>query len=224
MIQINLLPGNARRAKRRMPRLALPSIRKSDGIGGGGSSIDRWMVIVVAAWLLGPGLTGWLFVGARSKTADLNVAIEGARLDSIRYAEMRQANDIMRARQDTIAQKMQIIQTIDGARYTWAHIVDEVSRSLPQYTWLVDIAYVTNTTELEAPSFVIGGRTGNTFALVQFMQQLEASPFIKKVTLQQTDQVREQDKDLYRFTLQGEYELPTADLIQTVPLFTRGED
>jgi Tfp pilus assembly protein PilN len=32
--------------------------------------------------------------------------------------------------------QLQIIRTIDENRYNWAHILDEVSRALPAYTWL----------------------------------------------------------------------------------------
>jgi Tfp pilus assembly protein PilN len=224
VIEINLLPGNTRRSARRSPKFALPRFKRRAESAAPASSMDRWVVIAVPAWLLGPGLVGWLFVSTRSTKAQLEVAIEGARLDSVRYAEMRRANDVMRARQDTIAQKLSLIQEIDAGRFTWAHIVDEVSRAIPQYTWLVDVMYTSATTGLENPTFMINGRTGNTFALTQFMQQLEASPFIRNVTLVLTDQIRESDKLMYSFALVCQYERPSADIIETVPLFTQGDN
>ena len=32
-----------------------------------------------------------------------------------------------------------VITTIDSARYAWAHVLDEVSRALPPYTWLTAV-------------------------------------------------------------------------------------
>ncbi len=175
--------------------------------------------------MLSPALIGWLFFTSSGTRTELQVAIEGARLDSTRYAEIRAANAVLMARQDTIAQKLEIIQEIDAGRYTWAHIVDEVSRAVPQYTWLVNMVYVSQPLPLDAPKFVIDGRTGNTFALTQFMQDLEASPFVRNVRLLQTDQIRSPDNKLiYSFALEGEYQLPTPDLIRTVAIFSREGD
>jgi Tfp pilus assembly protein PilN len=220
MIEINLLPGSAgKRSKRRLPQFTLK--RGTSKPRDGGKPSDPWMLFAVIAWILGPALVGWLFFTTSTTRSDLEIAIEGARLDSTRYAEMRAANAVLIARQDTIAQKLDIIQEIDAGRYVWAHIVDEVSRAVPQYTWLMNLHHVSTGSPMGAPSFLIDGRTGNTFALTQFMQELEASPFIKNVTLILTDQIRQNDKLLYSFALQGDYQEPTPDLIRTVPLFSR---
>jgi Tfp pilus assembly protein PilN len=40
------------------------------------------------------------------------------------------------AERDSVYRQLQIIRTIDDNRYNWAHILDEVSRALPAYTWL----------------------------------------------------------------------------------------
>lgn len=222
MININLLPGSTRRTKRRLPQFSLkrssaPRVKDS-------KARDSWAVFAVGAWVLAPALVGWMFFNSSNTRSELNVAIEGARLDSTRYAEIRAANAILLARQDTIAQKLQIIQEIDANRYTWAHIVDEVSRAVPEYTWLVNIFYMSGANAFESPRFMVEGRTGNTFALTQFMQDLEASPFVRGVTLIQTDQIREGDKELYSFTLNATFEEAPADMIRTVPIFSREGD
>ena len=35
--------------------------------------------------------------------------------------------------------QIEIIQAIDNNRYVWPHVLDEVSRSLPSYTWLTSM-------------------------------------------------------------------------------------
>lgn len=223
MININLLPGSTRRTKRRLPQFSLkrsPSERRVKE----SKPRDTWATFAVAAWVVAPALVGWMFISSSRTRSELNVAIEGARLDSARYAEIRAANAVLLARQDTIAQKLQIIQEIDASRYTWAHIIDEVSRAVPEYTWLVSIFYMSGANAFDAPRFLVEGRTGNTFALTQFMQDLEASPFVRSVTLIQTDQIREGEKELYSFTLNATFEEAPADMIRTLPIFSREGD
>ena len=35
-----------------------------------------------------------------------------------------------------------IIKQIDNDRFVWPHIMDEISRSMPPYTWLTSLAYL----------------------------------------------------------------------------------
>lgn len=216
MIKINLLPGNARRSPRKLPSLA--SLR-SKGRGPSMPSLDGWLLFVAAAWIVGPMLTGWLYFGTRNRISDLEISIESARQDSARYAEMRAANAVLMARQDSIAQKLEIIQEIDASRFAWVHIMDEVSRAVPRYTWLTNVLAKPVGTPLESPQFLIEGRTGNTFALVEFMQELEASPFLRSIRLKSSDQIRDGDALLYAFVLEGEFQQAPPEMIETVPIF-----
>ena len=214
MIKINLIPGAAKRSKRRMPSLGGAKPRRSMSL----PSVDRWMLFLIAAWIIGPVVVGWLFLGAQNRKADLGVAIEGARMDSIRYAEMRRMNEILLARQDSIAQKLQIIQEIDAGRYSWVHIMDEIARALPPYTWLVQVVTRPVDSSLDTPHFQIEGRTGNTLALTEFMQELEASPFLRSIRLVTTDRVAG-DQRIFSFVLDGVFQHPPADLIETISIF-----
>jgi Tfp pilus assembly protein PilN len=100
--------------------------------------------------------------------------------------------------------------------------MDEVSRSLPPYTWLIDVATLESVDSAQVgPRFRIEGRTGNNFALTKYLQDLEASPFIRNVRLASTELVRENEKLVYSFLLEASYEEPPPDVIQTVPLFAK---
>ncbi len=110
-----------------------------------------------------------------------------------------------------------MIRAIDGTRFVWPHILDEVSRALPPYTWLTTLQQTSavpslspeveaglgagdskNKTKLEAKadsdavaaaqlSFRIVGQTVDIQALTRFMIQLEASPWIENVVLLKTE-------------------------------------
>jgi hypothetical protein len=162
----------------------------------------------------------FLYFSVGGRRADLEVAIGEAVSDSARYADLIAQNDAYMARRDSIAQRVAIIQEIDGDRYTWAHVMDEVARALPEYTWLDQIIQVSLGEELQIR---IEGKVGNTFALTQFMTNLEASPFLRGVDLISTDQVVDGSTGANRvvnnFVLEFFYDTPPSELLETVPLF-----
>jgi Tfp pilus assembly protein PilN len=43
------------------------------------------------------------------------------------------------AQRDSVQRQLEIIKSIDNDRFIWSHIMDEVSRALPPYTWLKGI-------------------------------------------------------------------------------------
>lgn len=212
MIEVNLLPGATRRPTRRRPALRLPKVK------GGLGKLDATLLAAVAAWIVGPALVGFMFFSTQHEKAELALDLDQATQDSAHYATVIKANERLRARRDTIAKKLRLIQDIDANRYVWSHVLDEVSRALPAYTWLVTINEVPDTVGA-LPRFQIEGKTGNTFALTEFMKDLEASPFVTDVRLITTSMVTEDGRSVHAFTLQAQYENPPADAIQTVPLF-----
>lgn len=211
MIEVNLLPGANRRKTRRA--FALPAV-------GRGLSPNSWLVAVTACWIAGPAFVAWLYISAQNERGALEAALEEARSDSARYAAIIEATASLQAQRDTIAQKLAIIQEIDAGRYTWAHVMDELSWALPEYTWLTGIAQVQGGTH---PRIRIEGRTGNNIALTQFMRDLEDSPFLREIQLSSTQQVRDNGETVYAFMLEATYEDAPASLIETVPLFTPDE-
>ena len=175
----------------------------------------------VGTWVIMLPLTGYMFLSDRGRINDLTVSVDGALADSAKYSNIIAANKKLMQRRDTIAQKVNIIQEIDAGRYVWPHIMDELSRALPPYTWLVGVSALPADSTEKDPKFRIEGRTGNNFALTKYLQDLEASPFIKNVKLASTELIRENDKLVYSFLLEAYYEEPPPDVIQTVPLFAK---
>lgn len=224
MIRVNLLPGS-RTARKRGLSLSLPK-RKAGGRAGSGSRPDGWVLGAAVAAVLALATAGWLYFGISGRADDLTVQIEQAVRDSIRYADLINDATALQARRDTLAERVSLIQEIDGARYVWPHILDEVSRAVPEYTWLTA---VTQVTPGPAPSFRLEGRAGNTFALTRFMTNLGDSPFLRDVTLIAANQVAEQDasgraEQVQQFTIEAVYRTPPPELLQLVPLFGPGMD
>ncbi len=112
---------------------------------------------------------------------------------------------------------MNIIQDIDALRYVWPHLLDEVARDLPDYTWLTQVIQVSVG---ETVDFQVRGMAGNNQAMTTFWRQLEESPFIRSVQLVQSEQVVQATGQLvYAFQLDCVYGRPSLDVLETIPLF-----
>jgi Tfp pilus assembly protein PilN len=216
LIEINLLPGSAKRSKSRgLPKVKLPPALQKLKI----PKFDKTMAYIAAAWVVGLLGLAWLFLGARNKKADLEDQIQTATLDSTRLAATIASITLTKQRTDTIALKLNVVQDIDANRYVWSHLLDEAARAMPEHTWFEEIKYVLPDSTDRWPKFQLEGRAGNNFALTAYISQLEASPFIRAVKLLSSELVREDDKLVYQFLLEAYYEPPPPDVIETVPLF-----
>ena len=213
MIKVNLIPGGKKRGSRG-PRFSFKLPSFEGGLG------DRWILGSAAVIVLSLAALGYLYWSSTSVLSDLEVNLTAARADSARYADEIAQNALLQAREDSILQRATIIQEIDEGRYVWPHIMDEVARNLPDYTWLEEIVQVSLGDVLQ---FRINGRAGNNFAVTQFMENLEASLFISNVDLLSTAQVAENSGGFSRavtaFSLEAQFDPPPPDLLETVPLF-----
>jgi Tfp pilus assembly protein PilN len=213
LIEVNLQQTGKKRGSRgRGLKIPLPSPESF--------SLDRW---VAGSTLVTLGVfagAGHLFWETRERRADLQVEIQELEAQAANYADQIAKNDSLFELQYSLDQRVGIILEIDEDRYTWAHILDEVARALPEYTWLTQMLEVSSGDQL---GFQIEGRSGNIFALTNFMTNLEASIFIREVDLVSAEQIVEPvgltNRALSRFTLEAFFERPPIEILETVPLF-----
>lgn len=212
MIEVDLLPAGKRRSSSRKRRAGWFFKRAVPTAWG------RPAALIAAAWVMGLLVIGWLFLDTRARRAGLEIELERAAHDSARYALLVEASSLVQARQDTIAQKLQLIQELDAARYVWPHLLDELGRRLPDQVWLTAIG---QTEGGPVPTFRLEGRAGSTFVLTRYMRALESSPFIRGVHMSSTERVREGEERVYRFILVASYERPPPGSVETRPFFGR---
>ncbi len=239
MIEINLLPGGKRKTRKG---------------GGGGFDFkaqfaaiaakvkDPYLIGAVAAYIIALGGVGWLWKSQVDRTQALNDRMTKAVADSTNYAKVIAEQTRATAQRDSVRRQFQIIRMIDGNRYIWAHLLDEVSRSLPAYTWITGVrqqggfvalppkpaeqpgakkAAAVDTAVAAPPpvQFRLSGNTVDIQALTRFMRLLEASPFIRGVTLLSSELTSgEGGKEFTRFELQAEYEQAPMNTLRTTQL------
>lgn len=215
MIEVNLLPGGKKRSGRGggfSLKGRTPSLRPGTAPG------DPYTIFAAVATIGSLLVAAWLFFGVRSDREETQVLLEEAVQDSLRFADLIERTNQLTARRDSIAQRVEIIQQIDADRYTWPHILDEIARALPDYTWLREIAQVSS----DPIEIRLAGRAGSTFAITNFMRNLEASRFLRAVQMERAEQARSEEDDqdiIYVFEFVVTFESPPLDELETVPLF-----
>lgn len=135
-IQVNLLPGGKK--KRSSTKSATFSL------GGAFSELsdkvkDPWLLGSIGAVVVSVAAVGLLFTTQQASASELESRVEKAVRDSTRYANVLEARRTVMAERDSVHRQVQIIRTIDDNRYVWAHLLDEISRALPAYTWLTSV-------------------------------------------------------------------------------------
>jgi Tfp pilus assembly protein PilN len=139
MLEINLLPG-AKKGKSAAGNFSLGSL---SALGAG--IRDPWLIGAAASVVIAVATVGLLFSAQSARATEVDVRMERAVRDSTRYAKVLAARRKLTAERDSVMRQLQIIRTIDDNRYNWAHILDEVSRALPAYTWLTIMEQTTKT-------------------------------------------------------------------------------
>jgi len=236
MIEINLLPGSGKKGKAK---------------GGGGSAdmgaafrgfaskvTDPFLLGAVASGVLAAAAIGALYTQQLTRQKSLEEKERRAVKDSIQYAVVVKSIRKAQAQRDSVVRQLNIIKVIDNNRFVWPHVMDEVSRALPPYTWLTSMQQtnVSGAPEAGAPArhkkgenadsaaaaqpvqLQIIGNTVDIQALTRFMKALEASPFLQDVTLVKTTVIPVEVKEVTEFQLTGTYQQPDSALVKRVPI------
>jgi Tfp pilus assembly protein PilN len=232
VIEINLLPGQRRKAPGSGFKLAMPDLKAVLA-----NIKDPWLIAAVLAWVVVGGGAAALFVLDRTKLAGLETRLESVKTEKRRFdvviAQKHQSERI----RDSLLAEIGVIRSIDADRYIWPHILDQVTKALPPYTWITQIqamapavqpgapapaaaAAVTPEDSVAAPvvRVSIDGRTVDFQAYTTFLRQLQASPWLVDVTPNQSNTVIESDRPVTAFNVTVRYRVADSVYIRTVPL------
>jgi len=231
MIEINLLPGAGKKARGRGTGASLGAT-----LSGFAAKVkDPHLIFGVATVAICVALVGVLQLHTAQAMSSLDDEEQQAIQDSVRYSTILKEKRAAEARRDSVLRQLGIIKSIDNNRFVWPHLMDEVSRAMPPYTWLTTIAQASpmptpgvaadsagkkDSLNVAPPAmkFRIVGNTVDIQALTRFMKQLEASPFIQNVQIARTDASTTDGQQVTEFQLDAEYETPPPSAIRTVPV------
>ena len=221
MITVNLRPGQKRKAA-------------SAGFKDVGERAKGLFARVKDPFLVGSvaiclGVAAWLgvsFVAANAKLNDLGPRLEQARDEYKRFDGLLRQKRRAEMIRDSLLAQISTIRGVDGNRYVWPHVLDEVAKALPPYTWLTTLAAqvtpaaVADTADTTARpiTFRLEGRTMDLQAYTRFLRQLEASPWVSDVTPLEAKTIVEKERPVTQFTIQAAFQRADSAYIRTVPL------
>jgi Tfp pilus assembly protein PilN len=137
MIEINLLPSAGKKKAAARQPVKLGELTA----GMTGRLRDKFLIFAVVGLVSGVAAIGLLYTLQQTQEATLTERREQAIRDSTRYANFLTERYRAEAARDSLLRQVHLIQNLDEDRYVWPHIMDEVSRALPQYTWLTSVSF-----------------------------------------------------------------------------------
>src|SRR3954470_12812347 len=153
MIEINLLPGDAKKRKKgaKTSSSARINFNPRQWFAGITEKItDKYMLGAVAAVGVSGALIVLLFISQTARAAMLESRETKAVKDSAQYSAVLTAKARAEATRDSLYQQIAVIKSIDDSRYLWSHLMYEISNALPQYTWLPQRSPSSNQRRVEA--------------------------------------------------------------------------
>ena len=187
MIKINLTPsakkGKApkpKAAKAAGPGLKLPPIK---------STIIYIVGIVIVVLVIG------ILVIIQSLTmGNLNSEVKtlNAKLDELKIYVT--TVDSLKNREKQLLSLIAPIKELNKNRFLMAHVLDELSTRIPEFTWLTSV-------DISASGMGIKGTTASNLLVADFMNRLEESPYISTVDLTVLEKKTVEKQEMMEFTL-----------------------
>lgn len=166
MIKINLLEVE----RERRPKAAAPT--------GGVPTL------LLALLIIGASAIAFIlyYLAVSNRLSSLLADVQQKRIKKKELEPFIKRVDELEARKVELAKKNNAIEQLRSQRTIPVHLLDEVSRSLPEYLWLTSMI-------LKGEVLSIDGGTLQEQAIPTFMKSLDASEFIGTCKLIETKQV-----------------------------------
>jgi len=159
MIRINLLP-----------REELPT-QRSFSMPNVGAFAPLVLVLVAAVAIA----SAHVYQSQQLSALEQTIAEEEA--ESRRLApEIAKIKRLNQQRQD-LNDRLDVITRLDNDRYFRVHLMDELNRALPGYTWL------TRFEDVGGDSYAVEGVTFSNFLVSDFLQSVSGSPYFAEISL-----------------------------------------
>jgi len=188
MIRINLLaPERATKKKTSGP--ALPSA----------GALQSYLLLALFAGGAAVLCAGaWWFQSNKLKDLDTRIAADQKRQQDL--MAIKQQVDAFQQKKAVLENKVAVIEMLRTAQKSPVHMLDEVSKALPDYVWLSQMDETVGAVRF-------GGQSNSLAAVADFISALQTSGWFPQVEL-----VTTQEKNaLVDFTLQGNFRDPEVE-------------
>jgi type IV pilus assembly protein PilN len=194
MIRINLLTTDR----------GLATKKKTGGGGGGVSAAQRVTIGAALILLSTVVVVGWWFWSLREQNLKLDADIARSEVEANQLRAVLSSVQKFEARKAQLQQRVTLIEQLRSGQQGPVHLLDEISRALPDRLWLVSMSQ-------HGPEFSIAGQTTSLTALSDFIANLEASKWFKRpVEIIDSTVEPTANGDLVRFTVKAVSDTPVT--------------
>ena len=220
-IEINLLPGAKKKRRGGGPSFELPDFGELSA-----QFKDPLLLGAIGAVVLGLGVTGTVWFLEKDRISSLQPQLDVVQQEARQFQSMINERNRQQQLRDSLIVDLDALREIDGDRFVWPHIMDEVTNALPDFTWIVSLDALTVQGDILpdgtiAPTpvqFSLEGRTSDLQAFTMFIAQLENSPWLRDISPGGTQTVVESDQAVTSFEVTATFAPADSAFIQTVPL------
>jgi type IV pilus assembly protein PilN len=184
MIRINLLAVERGKPKKQRGALISPAHRVTVGAS-----------LILIATVLG---IGWWFLSIQQKSAQIDRDIARAEAETSQLRSVLQQVQKFESRKAQLTQRVTLIEQLRRGQSAPVHVIDEISKSLPDRLWLTDLKQV-------GGDFTLSGFAASLPSLSDFVASLESTKWFKRPVEILDSQVTE-DKtagDIVRFSIRA---------------------
>lgn len=187
MIRINLLAVERERVRRRATFQLAEKV-----------TVACSLILVAAGVFI-----GWWYWTLSNQAAGLDGEIAAAQAETNRLKTIIAREQKAEQRQAQLEQRVALIEELRKAQSAPVHLLDEVSRALPDGLWLTSL-------QQKAADITLEGRCTQLNAVSELVTNIESSPYFKKPVDVSTDTERndQAQRDLVKFTLKVQYAPP----------------
>ena len=191
MIKINLLTVDRERAK-----------RKAKFQAGQKVTVGCSLVLVAAALVV-----GWWFWSLQRASADLDQQIADAARETQRLRSVVQQVTQFEGRRAQLQQRVTLIEELRKGQTGPVHLLDQISKALPEAMWLTDLRQAADDITLE-------GRCTSLNSLSDFVSALEVSELFEppvEIIDSRVEAATTSTPELIRFSVRARQRAKAAD-------------
>lgn len=191
MIKINLLSVDRERAK-----------RKAKFQVGQKVTVGCSLILVAAALVV-----GWWFWSLQRASADLDQQIADAERETQRLQSVIQQVAQFEARRAQLQQRVTLIEELRKGQTGPVHLLDQISKALPEAMWLTDLKQAANEITVE-------GRCTSLNSLSDFVSALEGSELFERpveIIDSRVEPSTQTTPELIRFSVRARQRAKAAD-------------
>jgi type IV pilus assembly protein PilN len=156
------------------------------------------LIVLVTVLLL-----GWRYWALGQQEAQMAADFDAAQREESRLGEVLKQVTEFEAQREQLQQRVTLIDELRRGQNAPVHMIDQISRALPEMTWLVSL-------KQSAYDVTIEGRSTSLASLSDFVGNLEATRYFQRpVEIVGSEVVSGQKDgaDLINFTIKGTFQM-----------------